>query len=770
MFTKERGGESRPARRLPVRAAMRLSDGLVRFLLAAALAGAEVLEGHALFAVAMIGVCRPGLEGFCALLGAALGYLTFRGFVGGLRYVAACMMIYAVSLALGDYPFCRRRWFMPVLCAALNGLVGFVYQSAAGWDGAAAVGFVTEMVLTAAAVRFFRSAFDLLDDPRPGTGLTAEQTVGVLVLGAAVTISLARVTVAGRWSLGRVLCVLAVMLAGWKGRAGVGAAVGVAAGLAMDLAVGTVPCYILSYALPGLVCGLFSGRSRLLCALAYVLCGGASLLWQGDECSAAHICEIIAGTALFLMLPDRMMRRMAALFRREPGAERGENVRQQAARSLARTAEAFRAVNADLSGAFRPVPPNDGDAMRLFDRAAERVCAKCRCRERCWQQEYQTTRAALTDALGPMMDRGEGERADFPEHFAGRCERFDRFLRAANRELTALLCRRSYDSRVRESRAAVCAQYGQMARVLDRTAAELAKEPETDLPRRRLLCRRMAALGLEGGCAVWRDPCGHLRVEVSCPGAERLIQPGEVARLSALLDCPLCSEETGEPDLIRLRQKEPLMAVAAVAAADREGQTVSGDSGAWFKDEAGRLNVVLCDGMGSGAEARTDSECALSLLEKFLRAGLTPDEALATVGEALALRGEESGGFTTVDLLQLDLFTGRGAVYKLGAAPTYLSRGGKVERLDGGSLPAGVTHGAGEHDCFPLKLEAGDWVVMVSDGVSSGQEDGWLRAVLAGTEGKTPRLLADALLQESGRREGRGDDRTVMVLKVERRK
>ena len=111
------------------------------------------------------------------------------------------------------------------------------------------------------------------------------------------------------------------------------------------------------------------------------------------------------------------------------------------------------------------------------------------------------------------------------------------------------------------------------------------------------------------------------------------------------------------------------MAVAGLAAADRKGQSVSGDCGAWFKDEAGRLNFLLCDGMGSGPAAREDSNCALGLLEKFLRAGLEVEAALATVGEALALRGEDQGGFTTVDLFQLDLFSGRSAVYKLGPPP-----------------------------------------------------------------------------------------------------
>lgn len=769
MIAKQRSDRDRHLRSAAPALVMRLSDCLVRFLLTAVLSGAEVLDGHAMFALAAVGVCRPGWEGLSALLGAALGYLSFRGFVEGLRYLAACMMVYAVTLALGEFRIYRRRWFMPTVCAVLNGLVGFVYQSAIGWGGGAPVGFLTELILTAGAVYFFRMAFDLMEEPRAMSGLTVQQTVGVLVLGAAVMLTLARVTVAEHYSLGRVLCVLAVMIAGWKGGVGVGAAVGVAAGLAMDLSAGTAPYYALAYAFPGLVTGIFSGQGRLLCALAYVMSGGAAMLWSKAGLSGSgHIYEVIAGTVVFLILPDKLIARAAALFRQDRVRETEQNARQFAAQRLERTAEAFRAVAGDLNTAF-PAALNDEDGARIFDRAAERVCAGCRQRERCWQQEYQTTKTALSDALPRMMDRGEGIGEDFPPYFSGRCLRFEAFLRAANRELICLLYRRRYDSRVQESRAAVCAQYGQLAGFLDRTAAELAREPAVDLPRQRLVKQRMTALGLEGRCVVWNDEYSHLQIEVEGPGAERLTRSDELAWLSGALELPLrsCREGSG---IARLAQKEPLMAVAGVATANRQGQSVSGDSGAWFKDDGGKLNVMLCDGMGSGPAAHQDSGCALTLLEKFLRAGLTAEEALGTVGEALALRGELRGGFTTMDLLQLDLYTGRGMVYKLGAAPTYLKQGNGVERLEGGALPAGIALNGGEPDRFTLKLEAGDCVVMVSDGVTSGQGDGWLRELLSGFDGLSPRILADCILQESGRREGRGDDRTVMVLKVERRK
>lgn len=765
MLTKENAMGDKPARRLPAAAALRLSDCGVRFLLAAVLAGAELLGGHSLFALALVAVSGPGLEGVSALLGAALGYLSFWGLAEGLRYIAASMMIYAIALALGEFRIYRKVWFMPAVAAALNGLVGFVYQSASGWSAWDRVGFVTEVILTAGTVYLYRLAFGVWEKRRGREGLSVPQTAGVLLLAVTVAMTLARVEVAGH-SLGRILCASAALLCAWKGGVGIGAAAGVTAGLAMDLAAGTPPYYTLIYAFPGLFSGLFTRQNRLLCAGAYLLSGAAAIFWtwQGGVPFSA-LRELAVGVAVFLLLPDRLLRRFASLARQEAPAGEEPRARRLAASQLGETASAFRAVSASLRAAFRrEVPLNDGDAARVFDRAADQVCAKCRQRERCWQTEYQTTRTALSDALTPMLDRGEGRPEDFPPHFAQRCVRLDAFLMAANGELAALLQRRRYDSRVRESRAAVCSQYGQLAAVLDRAAVELAKEPAVDVRRQRLVKRHMASLGLEGRCAVYSDRYGHLRVEVDGPGAEALSAPEELSRLSSVVGCPLRASKA-DKDAARLCQREPLMVMAGGAAADRDGAPVSGDAGLWFKDDSGVLNFLLCDGMGSGAAARADSECALSLLEKFLRAGLPTEEALRTVGEALALRGEAEGGFTTIDLLRLDLFTGRGAVYKLGAAPTYLRRGSQVERLAGDALPAGLSGGAA--DTFPLELAAGDCVLLITDGIVSGQDDLWLRSLLAEFDGLSPQDLAARVLAESGRRAGGGDDRTVIALKLD---
>lgn len=212
------------------------------------------------------------------------------------------------------------------------------------------------------------------------------------------------------------------------------------------------------------------------------------------------------------------------------------------------------------------------------------------------------------------------------------------------------------------------------------------------------------------------------------------------------------------------------MAVAGVSARKKNGETVSGDAGAWFKNDDGNLFVLLCDGMGSGPDAHRESTLAIRLLEKFLRAGVEPEDALRTLNSALALRGETEGGFTTIDLFQLDLFTGEAGIYKLGAAPTYIKRKGLVSRVTGASFPAGLNGGENSGpDVARLRLEDGDCAVLVSDGVTAGEEDGWLKTALAAFDGTDPKGLAGLIMEESARREGATDDRTAVVLAVKRR-
>ena len=196
----------------------------------------------------------------------------------------------------------------------------------------------------------------------------------------------------------------------------------------------------------------------------------------------------------------------------------------------------------------------------------------------------------------------------------------------------------------------------------------------------------------------------------------------------------------------------------------REGETVCGDTLVSFQREDGRWCLLLADGMGSGEPARKESALICRLLRQFLEAGVEPEAALKTLNSAMALRGAETGSFTTIDLAVFDGASGSLAFYKYGAAPSYLKKNGVVRRISGGSLPAGLRGAPASPDVTGASLDAGGFAVMISDGVADANRDEWLQNLLAGWEGDDPQILASLILSESTRREQSQDDRAVQVL------
>ena len=91
-------------------------------------------------------------------------------------------------------------------------------------------------------------------------------------------------------------------------------------------------------------------------------------------------------------------------------------------------------------------------------------------------------------------------------------------------------------------------------------------------------------------------------------------------------------------------------------------------------------------------------------------------------------------------------------------------------RRPGAAPPAGPAGGdGGRPDVAQFKLEAGDCVVLISDGITGGEGDQWLRDRLAAFDGSSPKELAQDLLEESEGQGGAADDRTVLVIRIAQR-
>lgn len=195
----------------------------------------------------------------------------------------------------------------------------------------------------------------------------------------------------------------------------------------------------------------------------------------------------------------------------------------------------------------------------------------------------------------------------------------------------------------------------------------------------------------------------------------------------------------------------------------RQGNNICGDQLAVF-EVGSTLYLLLSDGMGSGETAHREAAMTIRLLQQFLKAGIDPVPALKTLNTALALRGEDGGGFTTIDLLALQRSNGSATLYKYGAAPSYLKRSGSVSRFTAAALPAGLQNDTQPPPYTRLSLPGGSFFVMISDGIADENDDEWLQNLLAGWNGNDASALTTLILSESRSRKGCSDDCAVLVL------
>jgi hypothetical protein len=150
-----------------------------------------------------------------------------------------------------------------------------------------------------------------------------------------------------------------------------------------------------------------------------------------------------------------------------------------------------------------------------------------------------------------------------------------------------------------------------------------------------------------------------------------------------------------------------------VCSAGLEG--INGDRCLWFAGTECHYYVLLCDGMGTGLGAISEGCEAARMLKTMLSAGFPAEHALRSINSLCALRGQ--AGAVTVDLAEIALDSGRVAVYKWGAAPSWVIRGSGAEKIGTAVAPPGLSVTDTRETVDKLSLRRGETLILLSDGV-----------------------------------------------------
>ncbi len=214
--------------------------------------------------------------------------------------------------------------------------------------------------------------------------------------------------------------------------------------------------------------------------------------------------------------------------------------------------------------------------------------------------------------------------------------------------------------------------------------------------------------------------------------------------------------------IMRLRSIPSLKVEFSKISEAKNGESVCGDTVSVFENEDNYFYCLVSDGMGSGRDAALTSRLSSIMMEKLLAVGASTESALRLLNKALAEKEEEV--FATVDLLEVDRVRSVASLIKAGAAPTILIRGERMVVLEAKTPPAGIMKKV-IADKKTIKIEKGDMIVMLSDGIlQTGSENSHFPNNRV-AQNQSARSLATQIIESARNNSAASDDMSVCVLR-----
>lgn len=400
------------------------------------------------------------------------------------------------------------------------------------------------------------------------------------------------------------------------------------------------------------------------------------------------------------------------------------------------------------------------DGLKLHadapDKVAEQICGGCRCKNRCYNVDFDRT-------LSWLFSVSEAARSGrpvppSPYSYCERSAQLGELFRSYYGDAPApspagMLARRT----VRE-------QLALMADIA-LVAAQLGEEGGRDVRLEEFATERLKRMGIRVVSCEAVSDSGRVQVNVTV----RYRLKAEECRQLRTMIADYCGARMAEPSQkvcsegyrITCRSVPRIELMYGFAQRASKPDDCCGDCMAQFETYDGKQLFVLCDGMGTGGDAAVDGNMAAAFFGQLCANGATPDIAIRTANSVLSVRADTES-LSTLDAVLIDVYRARARLIKAGAFTTLLLRNGSVMRFEGGALPIGIIDKP-DYQERDIKLNRGDILLLASDGVA---DEDWLAVQLQNHADRSPARFCEGVVEEARSRQSRPDDITVAMIAV----
>ena len=529
---------------------------------------------------------------------------------------------------------------------------------------------------------------------------------------------------------------------------------------------GTSVALSLCYGICGLASGIFSKYGQLVCALVFSGIAGVSALIDGSAEGVSVFAEAAVASLIFTAIPKKLL----IGIRSDITRPRELRVASEYSGAKERILEASRAIGS-VSRCVRSVsngidalaPAND---VIVCMRVKERVCADCELKNSLCPENGEF--ADVTEKLS----KGESVAADdFSVNFNMRCPNVSRLADSFNRIYSGRSTVSALQAGAARNRELACSQFDATSKLLKELSDDVESEAtalhskertalrvlsDRDFEVKSIKCVQSVSGTLQLRCTVADIPAGTSLTRLTAALS---------SELEIELNPPKITTVASGRELVFLR-KEIFDFRFGSASASLGNRKLCGDYFECFRTES-KAYIIMSDGMGTGGRAAIDSAMTVELFSRLIRAGISLDTALGLTNTALTVKSDDES-LSTLDVAEIDLFSGEAQILKAGAAPSFYTVSGRVRTIEPPSTPLGILSSIG-FSRYSLKLRGGDMLVMVSDGML-GSGSNWLRDEIKAARNPDAREFSELLLNTAQRKCGKKyDDMTVVTLIMEER-
>lgn len=704
-----------------------------------------------------------------AAFGAALGALLFCDVLGALKYIAGIVLITLLRITAQHY-FDKEDSIIPqTLTAAVSLTVCAVAVEAA--KGLTAEGLVLSLcegVLGGAGTFLLRSIMLTMHN---GFTFRTDRKTDILVLSACGlgVLSLMQVKPFG-FPVANMLAGILILVCGYCANETDGCLAGVCcgciAGLADDGAYTVISCCA-----GGLLSALCAPAGRFAAALAYLASGLLTMVANGVAGNPLlyALASLLAG-AVFLLLPERLLQKIRSTVGTSGPLAAVQGTYALLDRRLQNAENAvdsFAATAAQVNERIAAVKAPKEEEICHYVRSV--CCASCPRQSLCWDHSLAGLRPVFLQAKQQIIKDGVLTPANLPDRLTAVCRKPDALMTAFNDAYARFLQRSAQNKEILAVKKLASTQL--------RTASLVLGDLRTNSSDTKAAPAYVAAATQElkkadiSVQAIYAEEDPEKRIFIHITFTARpsrsclqTVQQLLCKRLHIPFASPVRTDEKGFSFCFYEQPPFTVRCETVQHIAGRE--QICGDSAACFRDAKGRFFAVLSDGMGTGERAALDSLMTTGLAQTLLRASLSADCTAQLINAALLLRSRQET-VATLDIAEIDLYTGNVKIYKAGASFSVWQKKSSTAFIEQQSLPLGILE---ETDlaCCELTMHEGESLFLLSDGACAVPADFFkhLQTDRKESLADTAEKIMNEALQCNA--PGRPDDITCLALRLVR--